>query len=320
MGSLEPIESNIELSVVISCYFEEQSIDEFYSRLSKTLETLGDSYELIFVNDGSTDATFAKLEAIFERDPHVTAVVDLMKNAGQANAKTPGLMLATGKAIAMIDSDLQLDPEDLSSLVELRGQGMDIVSGYRRERKDSLRRRLPSLLANTIMRRASGSDLRDFGCTFKIYDARLVRAFEFDAFKPWRSVPVIAQAGRIGEVPVTHHPRPYGSSGWTFRKLFAYNMENLVNLSDRPFQWLGAAFLSVASLLVLRVVAEFVWDISILPRVTEGLILNVLIAGLLGVMGIVSIVGEFVIRSFVQLQRRPAFVVRTIRRRAPVDG
>ena len=320
MGALDPIESNIELSVVISCYFEEQSIDEFYSRLSKTLDALGRSYELIFVNDGSTDETFTRLEAIFESDPHVTAVVDLMKNAGQANAKTPGLMLSTGKAIVMIDSDLQLDPEELDSLVEMRDRGMDIVSGYRSERRDSIWRRLPSLLANSIMRHASGSEIRDFGCTFKIYDARLVRAFEFDAFRPWRSVQVIAQAERIGEVPVTHHPRRYGASGWTFRKLFAYNMENLVNLSDRPFQWLGAAFLALASLLLLRVAAEFVWDISILPRVTGGLILNVLIAGLLGVMGIVSIVGEFVVRSFIQLQRLPAFVVRTIHRRSPVDG
>lgn len=305
----------LELSVVISCYFEEESIDEFYGRLSSTLQAGGRSYEIIFVNDGSTDATFAKLEAIHARDPHVSAVIDLMKNVGQANAKTPGVMLARGRSIVMIDSDLQLDPEELDSLLELRDQGADVVSGYRRERHDSWGRKLPSLLANVIMRRATASELRDFGCTFKVYDGRLVRAFEFGVFKPWRSVPVIAHAQRIAEVPVTHHPRRYGQSGWTFRKLFAYNMENLVNLSDRPFQWLAVIFLTLSGIFLLRLFADFFWDISILPRVTEGLILNVLTLGLLAVLGVIAIVGELVIRAFIALQGRPAFVVRAMHRR-----
>ena len=131
---------------------------------------------------------------------------------------------------------------------------------------------------------------------------------------------VIARAQRIAEVPVTHHPRRYGESGWTFRKLFAYNMENLVNLSDRPFQWLGGAFLLLSGLFVLRLFADVFWDISILPRVTSGLILNALTLGLLAVLGVVAVVGEFVIRNFIELQGRPAFVVRSMRRRDPVDA
>jgi len=320
MGGLELPEFEIELSVVISCYFEEESIDEFYQRLASALRATGRSYEILFVNDGSTDDTFARLEAIFESDPNVSAVIDLMKNVGQANAKTPAVMLARGRSIVMIDSDLQLDPEQLGSLLVPRDEGADVVSGYRHNRRDPWNRKLPSLLANVIMRRASASSLRDFGCTYKIYDGRLVRAFEFDAFKPWRAVPVIARAQRIVEVPVTHHPRRYGQSGWTFRKLFAYNMENLVNLSDRPFQWLGGVFLLLAGVLVLRLFADVFWDISILPRVTSGLVLNVLTLGLLAVLGLVAVVGEFVIRNFIELQGRPAFIVRSLRRRDPVDA
>ena len=302
----------VEFSVIITCYFEEQSIDIFYERLSNTLKTLGRSYEIIFINDGSTDRTFEKLRRIFESDNRVTAVIDLFKNTGQGNAKTPGVMIAKGKAMVAIDSDLQLDPEELPRLVSVYDKGYDIVSGYREKRKDTLFRKLPSKIANAIMRKASGTKLRDFGCTFKIYDMRLVHAFEFGPFKPWRSVPVIAQAARTADVPISHHSRPFRKSGWTFRKLFAYNMENLVNLSERPFQFIGVLCLGIALLGFLRLITEIIFPVSILPRVTSGLILNVVVIGFLSTFAILAAIGEFAIRNFIKLQNAPAFVIREI--------
>jgi len=302
----------VEFSVIITCYFEEQSIDIFYERLSNTLKTLGRSYEIIFINDGSTDRTFEKLRRIFESDNRVTAVIDLFKNTGQGNAKTPGIMIAKGKAMVVIDSDLQLDPEELPRLVSVYDKGCDLVSGYREKRKDTLFRKLPSKIANAIMRKASGTKLRDFGCTFKIYDMRLVHAFEFGPFKPWRSVPVIAQAARTADVPISHHSRPFRKSGWTFRKLFAYNMENLVNLSERPFQFIGVLCLGIALLGFLRLITEMIFPVSILPRVTSGLILNVVVIGFLSTFAILAAIGEFAIRNFIKLQNAPAFVIREI--------
>ncbi len=302
----------VEFSVIITCYFEEQSIDIFYERLSNTLKTLGRSYEIIFINDGSTDRTFEKLRRIFESDNRVTAVIDLFKNTGQGNAKTPGIMIAKGKAMVVIDSDLQLDPEELPRLVSVYDKGCDLVSGYREKRKDTLFRKLPSKIANAIMRKASGTKLRDFGCTFKIYDMRLVHAFEFGPFKPWRSVPVIAQAARTADVPISHHSRPFRKSGWTFRKLFAYNMENLVNLSERPFQFIGVLCLGIALLGFLRLITEMIFPVSILPRVTSGLILNVVVIGFLSTLAILAAIGEFAIRNFIKLQNAPAFVIREI--------
>ncbi len=319
MSIIDPISKPLEFSVVVSCYHEENSIDEFHERLARTLEASGRSHEMIFVNDGSSDATFSKLEKIFERDGHVTAVIDLMKNSGQSNAKTPGLMIASGRSVVLLDSDLQLDPEELPKLIERRDEGFDLVSGYRHDRRDSLVRTIPSKLANFIMRRASKSTLRDFGCTFKIYDSRLIQAFEFDQFKPWRPMPVIAMAQQIAEVPVSHHRRRYGTSGWTFRKLFAYNMENLVNLSDKPFQLFGAMSMGLALLFLLRLGAEYFLDFSVLKRVTTGLILNMMVVGFLTVLAVLSMIGEFVVRNFGMLQRRPTFAIRTIRRREPVD-
>ena len=110
--------NDIEFSVIIACYYEEKSIETFYQRLSDTLKSLNRSYEIIFVNDGSTDKTFEKLTAIFHKDPNVSAVIDLFKNAGQPRAYTAGIVQAKGRAMVFIDSDLQLDPEELPRLVD----------------------------------------------------------------------------------------------------------------------------------------------------------------------------------------------------------
>ena len=142
--ALQPAPTTCDLSAVIACYNEEESIGTFHRRLAAALESSGRSYELIFVNDGSEDDTLGRLLGVLEADPKVSAVVDLYSNAGQANATTPGIMLARGAAIRVMDSDLQLDPEELPKLLEAYDAGYDIVTGYRRERHDSSLRRVPS--------------------------------------------------------------------------------------------------------------------------------------------------------------------------------
>ena len=311
-SGIKQFNPQVDYSVLVSCYFEEQSIDEFYHRLSEAMKKLERSYEIIFVNDGSTDGTLEKLKRIFSEDPNVTAVIDFFKNAGQANAKTPAVMLARGKGLLMIDSDLQLDPEDIPLLTKKFEEGCDIVSGFRKNRQDVVSRKLPSLLANYIMRKASNSKILDFGCTFKIYDARLVKGFGFDNFKPWRPLLVISQAQSIVEVPVNHNARKYGQSGWTFRKLFAYNMESVVNLSQVPFQVLAAMCAALSFLFVLRVALAMVFSFSILNNVTNGLILNLIVATFLAIFAVLCVIGEFVLRNFSALQNKPAFIIKEI--------
>src|SRR5450755_2726558 len=130
------------LSVIITCYFEERSIDEFYSRLRKTLEGCGRSFEIVFVNDGSTDRTWERLKDIHARSTKVT-VADLFANSGQLAAMTAGITLALGENMAFIDSDLQLDPEELTALLARFDEGYDVVSGARTIRQDSVFRRIP---------------------------------------------------------------------------------------------------------------------------------------------------------------------------------
>jgi len=320
MASLEPSsdpppDNQPEFSAVITCYYEEQTIETFHSRLSAAMESLGRSYEIIFVNDGSTDGTFGKIAEIFQRDQHVSAAIDLYRNSGQQAAITAGICCVRGRAIILMDSDLQLAPEELPALVREYDKGFDIVTGYRRNRRDSFFRRFPSRLANVIMRRASRSNLRDFGCTFKIYNARLVQAFELGPHRIFSNVDLISKAQRRCEVPVSHFPRPHGKSGYTFAKLWQYNTDNLVILSERPFQYLAASCLLLATLLILRVLIGFFTGFKILSEVSPGALLNAITVSLLIILGSLSILGEFVIRVFLMMRRLPKYIIREILQR-----
>ena len=160
------------------------------------------------------------------------------------------------------------------------------------------------------MRRASHSSIRDFGCIFEIYNAELVRAFDFGPHHIFSKVEVISKVDRIKEVPVTHHPRKYGKSGWTFAKLWGYNMHNVVLMLQRPFQYI-AGFCAVAGVLfAIRILLSVFSDFAFLGEVTNGLLLNAIALTSLMIMGILALIGEFGVRSFSRLQSLPAYVVR----------
>jgi glycosyltransferase involved in cell wall biosynthesis len=309
-----------EFSMLVTCHFEERSIEEFHARLSAALESLGRSYEIIIVNDGSLDGTWEKIKAIFAKDPHVRVAMDFFRNAGQQAAATACMCEAGGRAFILMDSDLQLMPEELPLLVAEYDKGHDLVSGYRRNRRDSFWRIIPSKLANIIMRRASRSTMRDFGCTFKIYNADLIRAFNLGPMRVFSNVDAIARLQRWIEVPVTHHPRRYGKSGFTFQKLWQYNMDNLVSMSQRPFQIIAGLCLAASVLFLLRIVFAFFINFAVLDAVTNGLLLNVLVFALLVLLAVLALVGEFAIRCFVILQGHPAYIVRETLRRGDSDA
>jgi glycosyltransferase involved in cell wall biosynthesis len=315
-----PTDERPEFSVIITCHHEEKSIDEFSGRLLQTLESMGRGHEIIFVNDGSTDGTFDRLREIFEANPRVTVIADIFRNAGQANAISAGISLARGHNHIFIDSDLQLDPEELPRLIEVFDQGFDIVSGYRSDRQDSALRSIPSKLANLVMRRIAGHRLRDFGCTFKVFNGKLIEAFGFGPHQSFKPAYVFARAGRCAEVAVTHHPRRFGKSGWRLGSLLDYFADNLVGVSYRPFQYLSFFCLFAAGLFGLRLVLAWVADFSLIGTITPGLILNVIILHLLIVISVLALVGEYVIRSFMRQRRYPNYVIRHLIRRDPQTG
>lgn len=295
----------LDLSVVITCYYEEQSVEEFHSRLRKALDGLDVSSEIVMVNDGSTDGTWAKLCQIHERDPRTT-VVDLFRNAGQCAAISAGIQEARGRDLVFMDSDLQLDPEDLPRLYEVFARGQDVVNGIRRERRDPLRRRIPSSFANLILRGVARVPFTDFGCSFQVMRGELVRAHGFGPYKPFNNVLVTRSAGRFQEIPVNHHERPYGESGWSTLALWRYLMDNVVLYAQGVFQWFSLIALGVALLTMMRIFLPG----SILGGVSNGLLLNALLLASASVLAVVAFVGEYVLRTFAVHARGPLYVVR----------
>jgi len=305
----------VEFSVLVTCYYEEKSIDEFHARLSQSLKALGRSYEIIIVNDGSLDRTWEKVVAIFERDNNVAVALDLTKNSGQLAAITAALSESRGKAIVLMDSDLQLAPEELPSLVSEYDKGFDLVTGYRVNRKDSLFRIIPSKIANVVMRRASHSDIYDFGCTFKIYNGTVLRAFHYGPTHVFSTVEVVSRIQRISQVPISHSTRAHGKSGWTFKKLMQFNMDNIAMMSERPFQTIGFMCLVAILLFILRLGLELIVPIRVMRSVSNGLLLNAIIIAILINVGLSSMVGEFAIRAFLRGKDMPKYISRDIRRR-----
>ncbi len=313
------INDQVEFSVIICCYFEEKSIDEFYGSLSETLNSLGRTYEIVFVNDGSTDKTFEKLQAIYDSDENVGALVDLFRNSGQLAAMTAGIAHARGEHIIFMDSDLQLVPQEIPLLLEEFDKGYDIVSGCRANRQDSFARKFPSWFANRIMRKVAGHNVTDFGCTFKIYNGKLIRAFEFGPLKKFQTAYVYSKAQKTVEVPITHKARKHGKSGWTFKKLTSFLMDNFVGISQRPFQYLSMICLLGAAIFTFRIITAWIIPFSILREVTLGLILNLILVQLLLTMGVLSAIGEYVFRNFTSLQKYPIYIVRTLLRKSSIS-
>src|SRR5688572_1646143 len=191
-----------EFSVLLSCYQEESSVEELLERLCSTLDLTGRDYEIVATDDGSRDGTMARLEHQFERRPRLACVNQLCRNSGQAAGLTAALQAARGRHIILLDSDLQLAPEDLPSLLAIFDDGADVVSGVRTSRKDGVTRRVTSWLANRLVRRVAGLETTDIGCTFKVLRGELVRAFGFGPTRPLSVVQVLCAAGRYREVPV----------------------------------------------------------------------------------------------------------------------
>jgi len=295
-----------EFSVVITCFNEEQSIGEFHARLRRVLDRLGATSEIVMVNDGSADGTWRKLLDLHAEDPDLTAV-DLFRNAGQCAAISAGIQEARGRHFVFMDSDLQLDPEDLSELVKAFREGCDVVNGIRRERRDPWRRRLSSWMANALLRRIAGLRFSDFGCSFQVMRGELVRAYDFGPNRPFHNVLVTRSAGCFREVAVSHSERPYGSSGWTTLALGRYLLDHVLLLGQGAFQKLGVLALVLAAGLVVRLVifpgvgAAGVSNARLLDAI---LLCTALLAAALAWLG------EYALRAFAGSARGPLYVVR----------
>ena len=207
------MEEKPTLSIVVPVYNEEENVRPLFEKIQAVCETIGETYEVLFVDDGSRDKTFAVLSELSKQEPQLI-VVRFQKNAGQTAAMAAGFEFARGQRIISMDGDLQNDPADIPKLLQKLDKGYDLVCGWRKERQDKfLTRRVPSIVANWIIGKVTGVPIHDNGCSLKAYRASVIKQVslygEMHRFIPAMSTVVGA---RIAEIVVTHHPRRFGES------------------------------------------------------------------------------------------------------------
>lgn len=241
----QEISKVIDISIVVPTFNEEESVGHIYKAINQELTTLGKSYEIIFVDDGSKDTTFKILREIAGQDERVK-VVRFRRNFGQTAAIAAGFDHSRGNVIVTLDADLQNDPADIPRLLEKMNEGYDIVSGWRAKRKDPfISRKLPSLCANWLISRISGVHLHDYGCTLKAYSRGVIDNINLYG-EMHRFIPALANwyGVDVAEIKVQHHPRKYGQSKYGISRTFRVILDLLtvkffLNFSTRPIHVFG---------------------------------------------------------------------------------
>src|SRR5436190_14875830 len=298
-----------DVSVVVTVYNEAACIEELYRRALAALDPGPRSYELIFVDDGSTDGTFAALERLHEDDPRVRAV-RFKRNFGQHPAMHAGLARARGDIVVTMDGDLQNAPEDIPRLLEAVEAGNDVASGRRRARKDPLGRAVPSRLINGMLRRFTGVEITDFGCAFNAYRRTAVEPMLGSIGKQkFTKALVLSGGARVVEVDVAHAPR-VGPSRYSPLRLTRLALHVLAGFWPQPIQWIGVALGVVCSLLALGLgvygIVYWVGE-SNFPGPLFG---GVLVLFVLGVQGfILALVGEYLGRIQRDVEGRPLYTI-----------
>jgi len=313
-----------ELSVVIPIHNEAPNLEQLYRECTEALERWGRSYELVLVDDGSTDESFAILKRLYQSDRRLR-VVRFRRRFGQTAAFAAGFALAQGRLIATADGDLQNDPRDLPALVARVDQGFDIVCGWRKDRKDAfLNRRLPSMIANRVISWATGVRLNDYGCSLKVFRAEVVKPLRLYG-EMHRFLPALASeiGVRIAELPVNHRARVHGRSNYgisrTIRVLLdLMTVKFLLSYSTRPLQIFGLLGMSMgfvgAVIVAYLAFVKLFGDPAAAARVGERpLLMGGLLLVFTGVqLFTVGLLAEMLARTYHESQNKPVYVIREV--------
>lgn len=317
------MEELIDVSVVVPLYNEEGNVNELYRELHSVLHDQEFSYEILFVDDGSSDKTAEIVHGICERDPHVTFVV-FRRNFGQTAAMSAGFDYSRGRIVVTMDGDLQNDPADIPKLLDYISQGYDVVAGWRYKRRDSfLNRRLPSMIANKVISTITGVHLHDYGCSLKAFKKEVIDNINLYG-EMHRFIPAIASAmgTSIVEVKVNHRPRVHGSSKYgisrTFRVILdLITVKFLLSYSNRPihiFGLIGMGSFGIGILTSLVLILQR--QIYGKPLADRPLFLLAILLVFLGVQFVIfGLISELQIRTYHETQNKPIYFVREIFRK-----
>jgi glycosyltransferase involved in cell wall biosynthesis len=314
---LQP-ECDVDFSIVVPIYNEQDNIEDLYRAITTALDGNGSHYEIIIVDDGSSDDSYGALQRIAGRDERLK-VIRLRRNFGQTAAMSAGFDAATGSVIIPMDGDLQNDPADIPRLLEKLNEGYDVVSGWRKNRKDTfINRKFPSILANALISSMTGVHLHDYGCTLKAYRREVLDGINLYG-EMHRFVPALASqfGAKIAELPVNHHPRLHGTSkvgiSRTLRVILdLMTVKFLQSYSTKPIQLFGkwgiytllAGFASGAMTLYMKLFEHLSMNRNPLLILTAFLLF-------MGIQFIVmGLLGELNARTYYESQGKPIYVIR----------
>ncbi len=314
-----------ELSIVIPVRNESPNIKPLYDELTTTLVRSGRSYEIIVIDDGSTDDTFDQLASLQSRDPHLR-VIRFRRNFGQTAAFAAGFSFARGRLVVTADGDRQNDPADIPRMVDEIDRGFDIVCGWRKARKDTfLTRRIPSVIANKLISWATGVELHDYGCSLKVFRAEVVKPLRLYG-EMHRFLPAIASemGVRIQEVVVHHRARTAGVSKYGLSRtvrvvLDLLTVKFLLSYSTRPLQIFGLMGLAAGAL--GAVITGYLGYVRLIERQAIGdrpLLLLGMMLLFIGVQLLTfGLLAELLTRTYYESQNKPVYAIREIRQTTP---
>lgn len=313
-------EPSMRISVNVPIFNESDTIGTLYARLIAAFDGLDHDFEVIMINDGSADDSAEVLDGLAAKDPRVK-VIHLRRNYGQTAALMAGIRHSGGDIIILMDGDLQNDPVDIPALLDKLEEGYDVVSGWRKDRKDGLVRRLPSWAANWLISKVSGLRLHDYGCTLKAYRREILQDVRLYG-EMHRFIPVYAwwEGGRVAEIPVTHHRREFGRSNYGLDRVPRVLLDMIVIRFldvglDRPIQFFGRAGLHSFGLAFLA----GLWAVYL--KVFEGVSFILtplpLLVALLALVGLIfvmmGLLGEVQSRVYYEAQGKSPYAIRRTR-------
>jgi glycosyltransferase involved in cell wall biosynthesis len=309
---------DIDVSIVIPLFNEVENVRLLYQQIKRVIEAGDTKYEVILVDDGSTDGTYEALEELQSQDSRLR-LIRLRRNFGQSAGFSAGFDYALGKVIITMDGDLQNDAEDIPRLLAKIDEGYDVVSGWRVKRQDVfLTRRLPSMAANKLISRVTGVKLHDYGCSLKAYRADVVKNVKLYG-ELHRFIPALASwmGIRVAEIPVNHNPRKYGQSKYGINRtikvfLDLITVKFLLNYATRPIQIFGlVGLLSLGGGTLLAIYLTIDRLFFRHPLSNRPILLLAILLIMLGVQLItMGLLGELVVRTYHESQHKPIYMVR----------
>ncbi len=309
------------VSVVVPLYNEEESIAGLQAQLTAALTGLGQPFEIIVVDDGSRDGSFALLQRWQAQDPAHVRVVRFRRNFGQTAAFSAGFERARGEIIVTLDADLQNDPADIGLLLDKIEAGYDVVSGWRVQRQDAaLSRRLPSVIANALISRVTGVALHDYGCSLKAYRREVLQNVRLYG-ELHRFIPAIASwmGTAVAEIPVSHRPRQFGRSKYNLSRtlrviLDLITVRFLLGYATRPLHVFGGIGLTLGA--VGTLIGIYLTYLKLILGQSIGSRPLLLLAVLLVVLGVqmlsIGLLGEMTMRTYYEAQNKPIYAIREI--------